>query len=267
VGKRAAVDDRPLELERLSRELEDTRRELERERARRRETEREQLTFFALVAHQLKSPLLPLEVSLRTIQRALERGRALPPDTLARTERQVRRLARVIEALLVDLPQVEEGSLMVTLTLLDLREPVREALDELRLSLDSRDFSLVAPDQPVMVRVDRRRIGNILTSLLDNAVKYSPPGGTVSVEIATSDAEVTVSVEDRGIGIPEIEIGQIFGKFYRASNAPSYLYRGLGVGLYLARRFAELCHGALRIESREGIGTRSILSLPLASTA
>src|SRR5262249_36733155 len=96
---------------RLEAELAAARRAAEEAIIEKRAMERDQLTFLALVAHQLKSPLLPLEVSLRTIQSALERGRSLPPDTLARTDRQVRRLSRAIDALLVDLPKVEEGSL------------------------------------------------------------------------------------------------------------------------------------------------------------
>jgi signal transduction histidine kinase len=253
------------EVARLRAELSNARREADDAIAARRAMERDQQTFLALVAHQLKSPLLPLEVSLRTIHCALDRGRELPPDTLARTHRQVRRLNRAIDALLVDLPRAEDGSLTVSMTELDLREPVRAAIDELRILMESRMFDLVEPPDPVIVRADRDRVHSILASLIDNAVKYSPPGRPVCVEVVCAEQSATVSVVDQGIGIPKVELGQIFSKFYRASNAPSYLYRGLGVGLYLAHRFAELCHGALRIESEEGKGTRSSLVLPLAA--
>jgi signal transduction histidine kinase len=256
---------RPNEIAELRAELAAMRREAELAIAAKRDLERDRLTFLTLVAHQLKSPLLPLEVSLRTIHRALESGRELPPDTLARTYRQVHRLARGIDALLVDLPRAEDGSLTVSMSLLDLREPVHSAVDELRLLIESRTFELFAPETPIPVRADPHRLACILGNLLDNAVKYSLPGGMITVEVSRTDREARVSVLDRGIGIPEVELDQIFSKFYRASNAPSYLYRGLGVGLYLARRFAELCNGFLSIESKEGAGTRTSLVLPLAS--
>jgi signal transduction histidine kinase len=220
-------------------------------------------TFFALVAHQLKSPLLPLELSITAIARALEHGKSVPPDTFPRALRQTRRLGRLIEALLVDMPGVEDGTLRVAAVAFDLRDPVSRAFGEARSMLESRTFSCALPSSQVMVRGDPGRVEQIVAALLDNAVKYSPPGAPIVVAIDEDSSYAIVSVEDRGIGIPSRELGQVFTKFYRGSNAPSYLYRGLGVGLYLAQEVAKLCRGRLAIESAEGKGTICRLYIPL----
>lgn len=227
------------------------------------ETRLDMVTFFGLVAHQLKNPLLPLDVSLLTLARALERGASVPEDVLPRMLRQTRRLARLIDALLVDLPRIEDGSLRVAVTSFDLREPVSRAVKEAVLMLEARTFSFEAPESEVMVLGDPERVEQIVCSLIDNAVKYSPPEQPIEVRMSRDGSFATVTVEDRGIGIPAREIGQVFTKFYRGSNAPSYLYRGLGVGLYLARHLAELCRGKLSIESAEGSGTSCCLHVPV----
>ncbi|MDC3956184.1 sensor histidine kinase [Polyangium jinanense] len=252
------------ENERLRRENERLAQERAAREAAAEEARLELGTFFALVAHQLKSPLLPLELSLTTIARALERGTSVPPDTFPRTMRQARRLGRLIDALLVDLPRIEDGSLRVAALSFDLREPVRRAVGEAKLMLESRTFALHEPAAPVRVRCDPERVEQIVTSLVENAVKYSPPEAPISVRVISEDAtNATVVVEDRGIGIPARELGQVFTKFYRGSNAPSYLYRGLGVGLYLAHHLATLCRGRLSVESVEGQGTICRLCIPL----
>jgi signal transduction histidine kinase len=105
---------------------------------------------------------------------------------------------------------------------------------------------------------------HIVTNLLENAVKYSPPGGGIEVRTFVEDGAV-VTITDHGIGVPQAEQSQVFAKFFRASNAPSYLYRGVGVGLYLSQAFAELCHGRLTFQSVEGCGTTMRFSLPLAA--
>lgn len=233
-----------------------------------REAKIELVTYLALLAHQLKGPLLPLEVSLVALARALERGKLVPPDTLPRTVRQTRRIGRLIDALLVDLPRVEDGSLRVSMVAFDLREPVRMSVLEQKTMLESRTFVLDEPVLPVPVRGDPERVAQIVLSMLDNAVKYSPPGAPIEVRVLSrDDGEAVVMVEDRGIGIPAQEMGQVFTKFYRGSNAPSYLYRGLGVGLYLAQSLAALCRGRLSLESVEGQGTICRLHLPIERAA
>jgi two-component system, sensor histidine kinase len=252
------------ENERLRRENERLAHERAASKAAEEEAQAELGAFFALIAHQLKSPLLPLEVSLMTIARAIERGTSVPPDTFPRTMRQARRLGRLIDSLLVDLPRIEDGSLRVAALSFDLRDPVRRAVGEAKLMLESRTFTLHEPASPMLVRGDPERVEQIVASLIENAVKYSPPEAPIGVRVIAEDpANATVLVEDQGIGIPARELGQVFTKFYRGSNAPSYLYRGLGVGLYLAFHLASLCRGRLSVESVEGQGTICRLRIPL----
>jgi signal transduction histidine kinase len=262
--------DAPSAASTLSRELEATREDLLRVRRERdrlleeqRRAQRDQVTFLALVAHQLKAPLLPLDVSLLAIQRAIERGRELPSDTIARARRQSGRLARLIEALLVDLPHAEEGTLSAKLEVIDVLRIVRGCVDELESLVASRRFELSLPEPPVRVFADAGRVAQIAMNLLDNAVKYSPPGSTIAVRVDV-DSECRVSVMDHGIGIPPEELAHLFSRFHRASNAPAHLYRGLGIGLFLSQKLAELCHGRVTVESQVGRGTQATLTLPLA---
>jgi signal transduction histidine kinase len=252
------------ELDATKRELQQVRRERDRLLVEEQRARRDQVTFLALVAHQLKAPLLPLDVSLRAIQRALDRGRELPADTLVRARRQSRRLTRLTDALLVDLPRAEEGTLTVKLETIDAVKVVKSTVDELCALVESRVFEFSAPKEPVYVFADAERVAQIVGNLLDNAVKYSPPGSAISVTIEAG-SECRVSVVDHGIGIPPGELSHLFSRFHRASNAPPHLYRGLGVGLFLSRKLAELCHGTLVIRSEEGSGTEATLVLPIVN--
>ena len=112
---------------------------------------------------------------------------------------------------------------------------------------------------------DRDKLRQIVTDLVDNAVKYSPGGGTVRVAAALRDDSVEVSVEDEGIGIPEVEQGRIFAKFYRAETGGRDLGSGgTGLGLFIAKELLAAMHGRIWVRSSQGEGSTFVFSLPLS---
>jgi signal transduction histidine kinase len=115
--------------------------------------------------------------------------------------------------------------------------------------------------------IDPGRIEQVLTNLLDNAIKYSPQGGRVIISLQEERAAqaVKISVQDSGIGIPKEQHGQIFGRFMRADNALAWGISGTGLGLYLCRELIEQHEGHLLFESEEGVGSTFFLTLPLVS--
>ena len=121
------------------------------------------------------------------------------------------------------------------------------------------------PPEPLEVEADREKLRQIVTDLVDNAVKYSPEGGTVTVSAQRREDSVEVSVDDEGIGIPESERARIFAKFYRAESAGRDLASaGTGLGLFIAKELLEAMHGRIWVRPREGPGSSFVFTLPLA---
>jgi len=116
---------------------------------------------------------------------------------------------------------------------------------------------------PVTVRADRKRLMQVMTNLLSNAAKFSPPGGRVDVSAALMDATVRVGVGDRGPGIPEAFRNRIFGRFAQADSADSRIKGGTGLGLAISKRLIEMMQGRVGFEDREGGGTTFFFELPV----
>ncbi|HMC23175.1 MAG TPA: ATP-binding protein, partial [Thermoanaerobaculia bacterium] len=112
---------------------------------------------------------------------------------------------------------------------------------------------------------DRDRLEQVLGNLLENAVKYSPDGSEIFVDVQEHGEQIVTSVCDRGIGIPNDELSQVFERFHRGRQVSSTNYGGLGLGLYIARQIVERHGGAIWVESKEGSGTTFSFSLPPAS--
>jgi signal transduction histidine kinase len=113
---------------------------------------------------------------------------------------------------------------------------------------------------------DRERLREVMHILLDNAVRYSPAGGDVDIELTVSDGGAVVSVQDQGVGIASTRQPRIFERFYRAHTDTPYDFGGTGLGLYVAKRIVELHQGSMWFESTEGRGSRFSFRLPQKHT-
>jgi signal transduction histidine kinase len=165
----------------------------------------------------------------------------------------------------LDVARLQSGAFTLRLDMLNLGDLVREVVDRNAEQMPDREIVLHgALDRPVWVEADPTRLEQILDNVLGNALKYSPDGCPIEVTIGAEDGAI-VMVRDRGIGLPDGAAERIFEPFGRAQNAVQRNLPGMGLGLYICRRIAELHGGTLWAESPgEDQGTTLTLRLPLA---
>jgi PAS domain S-box-containing protein len=231
--------------------------------------EQANVRFLAMMAHELRTPLTSLRIYLEALRRQVARGDPVEGVAFTRFSRQIERFAGLVDEI-ADTARFGEGR-AVNLELLpvDLGQLAREAVELARESLAlyprgarGHMISLRVPPGLFPVRGDAQRLEQVLSQVIDNAVKFSPSGGPVDVELRTAADEHSLVVEDQGIGIPEAELGSITNRFSRASNASPDHFPGIGMGLATSREIIEGHGGTLAIESALGRGTRLTIKLP-----
>lgn len=223
---------------------------------------RDQLTFLAGVAHDLRNPLSTLRLAVQTLGHDAAR---IKPEQVQRLDRQIDRLARMVNDLL-DATRIEAGQLELRLEDMDLRESARAVVDLYAASTTTHDLMLRAPDSPVILRGDPLRVEQVISNLLSNAIKYSPAGGPVEVSVSAYKAEAELAVSDRGVGIPQEEIEDVFLPF-RRRRATADIVPGVGLGLSIVRRIVVAHGGRIDVESTPGIGSTFRVRLPLVAIA
>ena len=217
--------------------------------------------FLTVAAHELRTPLTALQLQLQRLQRDAVR-RSADPSIGDMALRQTRRLAALIESL-IDAHTLSSGSdLPLHRELFDLAELVRGVAARLAQELAHLRCSIeVAAPRPVAGSWDRARLEQLVAALVANACKYGE-GKPVRIGVAAADGLAVLSVRDEGIGIKLDQQERIFGRFGRAVSPRAY--GGFGLGLYSARRIAELHGGAIRVDSRSGEGATFTVRLPLS---
>jgi PAS domain S-box-containing protein len=221
--------------------------------------------FVSTVSHQLRAPLTSIYGFAETLLRSdVLFGEAERETFLTYIASEAQRLTSIVDTLL-SVARLEAGDLHVELVPTDLRDVVSEVVTNVRqvADLNGHRFVLHLPDEPLAAAADREKLGQILTNLLDNAVRFSPNGGTVTVEALRRAGRVEVRVVDEGQGIPEDERERIFSKFHRSDSAPRG-QRGAGLGLFIARGLVRAMGGRIWVDSAEGGGSSFAFELPLA---
>ena len=216
--------------------------------------------FVSLVSHELRSPMAAVIGSARTLQ---QRWRELRPDQrdafLAVIADETTRLSSLVGDVL-DTSRIESGMFGYTFSDVDLAEIVRDSAAAAEIGQDEVRLSQELPTALPHVRGDAERLRQLMDNLISNAVKYSDSGGEVKVHAQVDDGHVVVRVRDTGPGIAPEHQGQIFEKFGRASGSAK---PGTGLGLFLARSFAEAHGGSLTVDSSPGEGATFTLRLPV----
>lgn len=217
--------------------------------------------FTADAAHELRTPLTVLrsevEVALRKQQSAPEHQ-----PLLSSVLEELGRMSRLTDQLLT-LSRRDAGVEHVASAPLDLHAMIAGVIDAMRPMADSKELQLrLDGEGPVLVMGDEGRLRQALINLVDNALKYTPEGGTVVVRVGQQDLAPTVSVEDTGIGIPPEHLPHVFDRFYRVDKARTRAQGGTGLGLSIAQSIVTAHGGTIEIVSALGRGTICTVTLP-----
>jgi heavy metal sensor kinase len=214
------------------------------------------------VAHDLRTPVTRLRATAETALREARTPEAYR-EALADCLEESDRLMTMLDALM-DIAEAETGVMRLKIDDVDLGTVVRDAVDlYVDLAEDKRITIDASVPEGVRVRADRPRLTQALANLLDNAVKYTPPGGRIDVRVgrSTNPPEAAIEVADNGIGIPAEELPQIWDRLFRGDRSRSE--RGLGLGLSLVRAIVEAHGGRVEVSSQPGRGSRFAVHLPL----
>ncbi|MEW5719998.1 MAG: ATP-binding protein [Chloroflexota bacterium] len=219
--------------------------------------------LLSTVSHELRTPLAAIKGFATTLLRQdVKWDEATQRDFLRIIEEEADRLTEIIDNLL-DMSQIEAGALRIAKEPTQLRQLIREVVDELRMRTEAHYFVVDLPSELPRVLIDPRRIRQVLTNLISNAIKYSPKGQiTISCEI--EDEYVVVSVADQGEGIPQEYLGKIFERFFQVDGASTRRVGGSGLGLAISRGIIEAHDGKIWAESVAGRGSTFRFTLPVA---
>jgi signal transduction histidine kinase len=225
-----------------------------------RRLDRVRRDFVANASHELKTPAASIQAAAETIRTAAVEDPSVIPRFASQLEREAGRLSRIVSDLL-DLSRLESGSVLDETVALDaivrdegerFEEPAAEA---------GVGLSVEAAAVP-RIRGSARDLALLVRNLVDNAIRYTAPGGKVRVELTTDDGEVVLAVADTGLGIPHRDLPRIFERFYRVDRARSRETGGTGLGLSIVKHVAENLGGRVEVTSELGQGTRFEVRLP-----
>ncbi len=214
--------------------------------------------FLAMLGHELRNPLGAIANGARLLDAPDEATRAHAREVIAR---QVQHLARMTDDLL-DAARAMTGKIVLQRQPLDLADAAARAVAALRASGRGGEHRFVAALAPAWVEADATRIEQVLSNLLANAVKYTPAGGTITVSVAHEGREAVLRVADEGIGMPAELLERVFEPFVQGERPLDRSFGGLGIGLTLVRRLAEL-HGGTASAASDGPGRGSVFTVRL----
>jgi len=227
-----------------------------------RRTETIRRDFVANVSHDLRTPLAALQALVETLLDGALADQAVAEDFLRRIAVEVEHMTRLVNQLL-ELTKAESGQLQLARVPTDLAELARATLRRFEPRAASKGIALTvqaAPDLPP-VACDPERIGQVLANLLDNALKFTPAGGTITVEVTAEAREAIVRVRDTGPGIPADELDRVFERFFKGDRARSG--GGSGLGLAIVKHLVQSHGGRVWAESPPGGGAIVGFALPL----
>jgi PAS domain S-box-containing protein len=275
---RALFDDdgRIVEYQAVGRDVTDSKRAEEEHRlleAQRRveealrETDRRKDEFLAMLAHELRNPLAPISMAVEIMRRqpASNRESALAQDIISR---QIGQMTRLVDDLL-DVSRITLGKIRLKMETVDLRSVIDQAVETSRSLLEKRQHQLriSMTHMPAQVLGDTARLAQIVDNLLNNAAKYTEPGGRIELTVVHDEPNLVLTVKDNGVGIPPEMLKRIFDLFTQGQNMLETTQGGLGIGLTLVKRLVEL-HGG-EVEARSGgpgQGSEFTVRLPALSS-
>jgi PAS domain S-box-containing protein len=230
-----------------------------------RQADRRKDEFLATLAHELRNPLAPIRYCAKLLQ--LDVSRQTLQHARETIERQGTHMKRLLDDLL-DVSRITRNVIELQLEPLDLRESVEEALEIARPLIDKAHHRLAVSvaGAAVWVTGDRTRVAQIIGNLLQNAAKYTGPGGSIEVRLEVDAGYGVIRIEDNGIGIPPEKRGEVFELFSQIHSSHSSRSGGLGIGLAVVKNLVELHHGWVSLENgAQGQGSEFSVGFPLSA--
>ena len=230
-----------------------------------RRLQRIRAEFIDNLSHELRTPLTTISLLAETAARDAESASPRLRDRIAKIEVETGHLIQMVNELL-DLSRIESGTVQLLLDDVDMVRVVRSTAERLHLFAERQGLRIVLdlPDRVSPVRGDEDRLGQVLVNLLHNAVKFSPNGGAIVAGVRETADEITVWVQDPGVGVPRADLARIFERFYKVDRARVRGRGGTGLGLSIARHVIDSHGGRIWVDSEEGEGSTFSFTIPIA---
>ena len=216
--------------------------------------------FIGMVSHELKTPLTAINGFVQVLQRKAKKDEDnYAIVALDKAHSQIRKMTTMINGFL-NVSRLESGKLLIEKTNFSLDELLKETIEETYVSQSSHQI-ILNPTCEVNINADRNKIGNVLSNLISNGLKYSDNGTRIEITCKLQDTEVEIQIKDEGIGIKPEDIDKLFERYYRVQG--NHTISGFGIGLYLSAEIIERHGGQIWAESEEGKGSVFYFTLPL----
>jgi len=225
--------------------------------------ERARQEFLTNVSHELRTPLSSIKLMLETVEQAQdeEASRIFLPQVLA----QVDRLTTLVQRLL-EQARAQSGKMVLDIQEIDLEEVARPIVQSFEPQAASKGVELeLRCLRPAIIEADEHRLSQIFVNLIDNALRYTHEGGSVTVTVDVEGAYAVLQVRDTGIGIPYKDIPYVFERFYVVDRSRARGFSGAGLGLSIVKEIVEAHHGEVAVDSRLGRGTTFTIKIPAVS--
>jgi len=220
--------------------------------------------FVADASHELRTPLTVLKGELESLVQQPEFTSDWR-DRVGSALEEVDRLSQIVEGLFA-ISRLDAGEAASEWVALDLAQLTEATVDQMSLLADDKSINVSCEASTgVWVEGDRARLKQVVVNLLDNAIKYTPQGGQVSLTVSTGDSQAVLEVTDTGIGIPSEALHRVFERFFRVDHARSRQQGGAGLGLSIVKSICTAHHGRVEVSSSPGRGSRFRIELPLIS--
>jgi PAS domain S-box-containing protein len=229
-----------------------------------READRRKDEFLAVLAHELRNPLAPISNAVQMLRCA--DGKRKADRVMEMASRQVKHITRLVDDLM-EVSRITRGKIELARQPVLLSEILAAAVETSRPALDGarHAFAQQVPDERLVLDADKVRLTQVFSNLLNNAAKYTDPGGRVELSVRRDGDHAVVAVRDSGIGIPPDKLGHVFGMFAQVEEAGSRCQGGLGIGLAMVHKLVEMHGGSVEARSEgPGRGSEFIVRLPLA---